>query len=106
MCEMIGSWSKSLEISEKKNVCTQAIQPTLTEIALYLKIFATNRVEEKRSPAEVNTLLKMLTLHLLPLYLVHSRKHGVQYCLLGRLSQQPHSAELVPPVSHQSTEIW
>lgn len=80
---MTGSWSKNLECFEKKNVCTYAIQLPITEIALHLKISATDTVKENQTPAEVNILLKMLTLHLLPLYLVHSRKPGIQYCLVG-----------------------
>lgn len=75
---MTGSWSKILEILEKKNVCTYAIQLPITEIVLHLKISATNTVKEKHSHAEVNTPLKMLTFHLLPLYLVHSRKPDTQ----------------------------
>lgn len=75
---MTGSWSKILEIWEKKNVCTHAMQLPITGIALHLKISATSTVKEKHSPAEVNIPLKMLTLHLLPLYLVHSRKPDTQ----------------------------
>lgn len=80
---MTGSWSKILEIFEKKNVCTYAVQLPITEIAPHVKSSATNTVKENQSPAEVNILWKMLTLHLLPLYLVHSRKPGIPYCLIG-----------------------
>lgn len=80
---MTGSWNKILDIYEKKHVCTYAIQLPITETALHLKISATNTVKENQCPAEVNTLLKMLTLQLLPLYSLHSRKPGIRYRLIG-----------------------
>jgi len=64
-------------------VHTYAIELPITEIALHLKISATNTVKENQCPAEVNILLKMLTLHLLAPYSFRSRKPGIQYCLIG-----------------------
>lgn len=49
-----------------------------------LKIPATDTVKENQSPAEVNILLEMLTLHWLSLYLVHRRKPGIQHFLFGQ----------------------